>query len=129
MTEWNMPFEPSKRKKMQLLREQGLTHRQIAEQFGVSKQYVAAVCAYYDPTHFRYIDEHCVYPNLRKWMNEHKVSRNELIRRMGLTANPKNSNRLSFYMRGENDPRKDYIDRMLKATGMTYEKLFYREDK
>ena len=129
MDKWNMPFEPSKRKKMQLLRDQGLKYREIAEKFGVSRQYVCAVCASYDPDHFRIIDEHCVYPNLREWMNDHKVSRSELLRRMGLTVNANNSNRLSYYMRGENDPRKDYIDRMLKVTGMTYEKLFYREDK
>ena len=129
MIEWNMPFEPSKRKKMQLLRDQGLTHREIAEQVGVSRQYVSTVCGSYDPIYFQYINEGCVYPNLREWMNTNKISRRELLRRMGLTPRHNNSEKLSRYMRGENDPRKDYIDRMLKATGMTYEKLFYREDK
>ena len=129
MDNWNLPFEPSKRKQMQMLRDQGLKHREIAERFGVSPQYVSAVCASYNPAQYRVVDENCVYPNLRKWMNDNKVSRNELLRRMGITVHPNNSGRLSSYMRGQCEPRKDFIDRMLKATGMTYEKLFYREDK
>ena len=95
----------------------------------MSPQYVSAVCASYNPARFQYVDENCVYPNLRKWLNDNKISRNELLRRMGITVHPNNSGRLSSYMRGQCDPKKDYIDLMLKATGMTYEKLFYREDK
>ena len=129
MIEWNMPFEPSKRKQMQMLRDQGLKYREIAERFGVSVQYVSMVCASYAPERFQVIDGNCVYPNLRKWMNDNKVSRSELLRRMGITVHPNNSGRLSSYMRGQCEPRKDFIDKMLKATGMTYEKLFYREDK
>lgn len=129
MSEWNMPFEPSKRKQMQMLRDEGLKCREIAERFGVTPQYVSQVCADYNPARFRYVDEYCVYPNLKKWMNDNKISRNELLRRMGVTVHSNNSGRLSTYMRGQCDPRKDFIDRMLKATGMTYEKLFYREDK
>lgn len=127
MAEWNMPFEPSKRKQMLLLRDQGMKYREIAEKLGVSNQYVSMVCAQYDPAHFQYIGESCVYPNLRNWMNENKVSRKEFLRRMGLTGNPGNYERLTSYMRGESHPRKQYIDKMLKVTGLKYEKLFYTE--
>lgn len=123
----DMPFAPSKRKQMQMLRDQGLKYREIAEKFGCSTQYVSMVCGKRDPSHFVPIGEECIYPNLRKWMNENKMSRREFIRRMGLTAHANDYERLSKYIRGEYHPRKPYIDKMLEVTGMTYETLFYTE--
>lgn len=127
MDELNVIFPPSKRKQMQMLREQGLKHREIAERFGVSRQYVAMVCGKCDPAYFIPVDDKCIYPNLRDWMNKNKVSRNKFVRRMGLTTGPGNIDRFSAYIRGINQPRKPYIDKMLKVTGMTYETLFYTE--
>lgn len=34
----------NKKKRMQELRDQGLKHKEIAEKFGVSRQYAAIVC-------------------------------------------------------------------------------------
>ena len=124
MAESNVIFPPSKRKQMQMLREQGLTYQKIAEQFGVSKQYVAQVCGKRDPAHFAYVSDKCIYPNLRDWMNKNKVSRMEFVRRMGLTTNAENCNNLSSYINGKTHPRKQYIDKMLKVTGLTYEEMF-----
>ena len=123
----DMPFAPSKRKQMQMLRDQGLKHREIAEKFGCSRQYAAMVCGKCDPAYFVPIGEECVYPNLRKWMNEHKISRKEFLRRMDITAHTSNYARLNGCIRGEYQPRKPYIDKMLEITGMTYETLFYTE--
>ena len=123
----DMPFAPSKRKQMQMLRDQGLKHKEIAEKFGVSRQYAAMVCGRCDPKYFIPIGEDCIYPNLRKWMNENKVSRKEFLRRMGLTPHNSNYERFSSYITGNNHARKPYIDKMLEVTGMTYETLFYTE--
>ena len=120
-------FVLSKRKQMQMLREQGLKHREIAEKFGCSRQYVAMVCGKCDPAYFSPIGDDCIYPNLRKWMNENKVSRKEFIRRMGLAEFGGNHERFSKCLRGESHPRKPYIDKMLEVTGLTYETLFYTE--
>lgn len=127
MAEPDMPFAPSKRKQMQMLREQGLKHREIAEKLGVSNQYVSTVCAKCDPAHFRYVDDSCIYPNLRNWMNENKITRREFLRRMGLMPYTGNYERFTSYLRGDNYPRKPYIDKMLAVTGMTYETMFYTE--
>lgn len=119
----------TKKEQMIAFRNQGMKYRDIAKAFGCSYQYVAKICATYDPSHFRCIYEECVYPNLRKWMNENKVGRGEFLRRMGLDAHPTNYERLKYVIRGESYPRKDYIDKMLEVTGMTYETLFALSDE
>lgn len=108
-------------------RDNGLTHSQIAKKYGISRQRVAQVCGKYTPTSFIAItEEQCVYPKWRAWMNDNKVSRAELIRRMGNVASEKSFERLSSYMRGVNHPTKATIDKLLAATGLTYEELFWR---
>lgn len=127
MSDTYMPFTPSKRKQMQMLRDQGLKHKEIAEKFGCSRQYVAMVCGKCDPYHHVYIGEECVYPNLRKWMNENKVSRKEFVRRMGYSPGGRNLESFRLCIRGDAQPRKPYIDKMLEVTGMTYETMFCTE--
>jgi transcriptional regulator with XRE-family HTH domain len=108
----------------QSLREQGYTHQQIAEQLGVSRQYICHICGKQDPCHFQYVTDKCVYPNLRKWMNDNKVSRAELLRRMGYQPISGNYGKLEAIMMGIFLPNKAYIDKMLAVTGLTYEALF-----
>lgn len=114
-----------RKEQMRQLRKQGLKHKEIAERFGVSTQYVSVVCGGSSPGRFAAVGEECIYPNLRKWMNENEVSRSEFLRRMGIDVHTSNLQRLGHYIRGEAQPRKPYIDKMLKVTGLTYEVLFY----
>ena len=114
----------NKKEQMKLMRDHGMKHREIAEVFGVSRQYVADVCGKCDPAYFVPIGDDCIYPNLRRWMNENKIPRKEFLRRMGLTSHSANIERFGNFIRGEHHPRKPYIDMMLKVTGMTYETLF-----
>lgn len=100
-----------------------MTYKQIGEAMGISRQRVSQICGKQDVAHFRVITD-CPYHNLRNWMNENKVSRTEFIRRMGLESNRENLARFRKIIRGENEPRKSYIDKMLKVTGFTYEQLF-----
>lgn len=110
-------------------RDTGMTYREIAAKHGVSYQYVNQVCGKYNPERFRFIKkESCIYPNWRKWMNDEKCSRAELLRRMNLVAVSENCVRLGAYMKGEISPRKYVIDKLLSITGMTYEKMFAMED-
>jgi hypothetical protein len=57
-------------------------------------------------------------------MNENKVSRTEFLRRMGFFPYGENHTRFCKYIRGEWQPKKPYIDKMLAVTGLTYETLF-----
>lgn len=126
-----MPKKEHKRADLYLAaRESGLTYQQIADKYGVSRQAVADVCGKYNPKYFQIIKEDdCIFPNLRKWMNDHKVSRKELTRRIGLVTYAYNVEVLTTYLKGVVNPRKDVIDKMLKVTGMTYEEMFYTEER
>ena len=58
-----------------LEREKGLSYREIASKYGVSMQNIAQACAKSNPCHFRFwTDEQCIYPNVRNWLNENKIS-------------------------------------------------------
>ena len=110
-------------------RERGLTCREIATKYGVSYQTVAQACGKGNPHFFRYhTAKSVIYPNLRKWLNDNKISKQELLRRAGLEAFSENSERLSRILMGRTEPRKTMIDRLIKATGMSYEKLFALEE-
>lgn len=110
-----------------LERDRGMTAADIAKKYGVSRQAVHQAVGRYDPRAFVMVRrEQCVYPKWREWMNEHKVSKAELLRRMGFGGCA--STNLSRYMRGKGYPNKEYIDRLIRATGLAYEQLFYRED-
>lgn len=112
-------------------RAEGQTYTEIAQRFGVSKQRVGQICGKQDARYFQYVSETgCVYPYWREWMNENMVSRRELVRRMGLVEpDPGNAIVVGGYMRGEYDPPKRFIDRLIEVTGLKYEVLFYKGDK
>lgn len=109
-------------------RAKGLTYTEIGKMFGVSYQAVARVCAQYDPSHFKpYTAEEVVYPHLRRWLNENKVSRMEFARRLGNTPRGRNLSYIGSWFRGSHYPIKTVIDRMIAVTGLSYEMLFERE--
>lgn len=112
----------------QALRDKGMTYQQIADHLGISYQAVANVLSKNNPRLFRFISESgCAYPNLRRWMNENKVGKRELLRRCGLAVAPGNVARLESYLSGRVDLPKRTIDKILSVTGMSYEEVFWRE--
>jgi transcriptional regulator with XRE-family HTH domain len=112
----------------QALRDKGMTYQQIADHLGISYQAVANVLSKNNPGRFQFVHENgCVYPNLRRWMNENKVGKRELVRRCGLECLPNNVARFEEYLLGRADPPKKTIDKILRATGMSYEEAFWRE--
>lgn len=110
-------------------REAGMTYREIAEKYGVSHQCVAQCCAQTTKGFRPYTESQVAFPYLRKWLNENKVTRAEFIRRMGKVPYSTEITRLSIWFRGDADPSKLQIDRMLAVTGLTYEELFWEGDE
>jgi transcriptional regulator with XRE-family HTH domain len=110
-------------------RAKGKTYREIAEQYGVTRQAIADACGKYEEGKFKpWTEERCIYPNLRKWLNENKVSMKEFIRRAGNIPGGNTDSLFRNYFKGKNEPRKGVIDKMLEVTGLTYEQLWEVDD-
>lgn len=115
--------------KINEMREQGMTFQQIGDAMGFSRQYAcnlvqagrSNICKPLTP-------EQCVYPGLRKWMNDHEMNQSGLLRKMGHDSVPNSVYRLSRYLRGETYPSKPMIDDILRVTGLTYEQCFGGRD-
>ena len=108
---------------------EGYTVKEIAEKLGVSKTRVYQITYSRMLSSFREITpEMNIYPNWRKWMNENSVSIRLFCEMMGLDLSSTNYNNVYGWMRGRCYPTKKNIDRILEATGLTYEQLFYQEE-
>ena len=111
-----------------LEREKGLSYREIASKYGVSMQNIAQACAKSNPCHFRFWnDEQCIYPNVRNWLNENKISNAELVRRMGVRPHRNTLLVVRNFLNGKADVPKSKIDKLLSITGFTYEHFFVTE--
>lgn len=109
-------------------REKGLTYQAIADKYGVSRQAVQQVCAKNCDAKFRGWDSSkCVYPNVRKWLNDNRITMSEFIRRMELETEATTHMRFGAYFRGMANPMKQTIDKLLCVTGLTYEQFFETE--
>lgn len=61
-----------------------------------------------------------IYPGIVKWLIKNRVTLAELNRK----AFGNDSQHMSVILHGKIDPRKSTIDKILAATGMTYEEAF-----
>lgn len=109
---------------------EGYNYSEIALMVGVTRQYVNQVLGNKGMgiADFRRLsEEQCIYPVFRKWWNEKRMTYHKFFELMGLRYHQNNIIRLQTYMSGKGDPRKEYIDKMIAATGIPYERLFSRE--
>lgn len=101
----------------------GLTYEATGKALGISKQRVHQIVAA-SVSGRECLGKKIIYPNLLMWSIEHKVTREEFLRRMGYPTDKSHKNALNRVLNGVCMPKKDYIDKMLLATGLTYEVLF-----
>lgn len=112
-------------------RKQGMRLQEIADEFGVSRQCVAQ--ALYDhgctDRFLRYREAECAYPEMRTWLNDNRITREAFGRIISKASSygggwhkacQKKLDGTLQFKQGE-------IDRLLAASGMTYEQLFRRE--
>lgn len=112
-----------RKEKMIELRKQGMTYEEIAKEVGTSRQRVYQIIGGSHRRNKAYTEEYCVYTGLRNWLNEHDVGVAQLVRSMYGEYHPTLFERVKSVMRGR-DCRKSIIDRVLMATGLTYEQAF-----
>lgn len=118
----------TRKQQMIAMRKQGHTYEQIARAFNVSRQRVYQLIGVSNKSYFRPItEERCVYPGLRKWMNDNNISTVELTRRLYGSAAGSNQSYVSAWLKGSKTLYKQAIDRILTVTNLTYEEAFKNE--
>lgn len=123
-------LERNKRKEwMQELFDSGLTYREIGEVAGLTKQRVFQIIGNQDRSKFRRITkEQCVFDGLRKYLNENRISIVGLTRKMYGDMNGA-YNTLKYTLKSKGSlltmPK---INRILSATGLTYEQAFLSQE-
>lgn len=119
------PAKQNKHEKYLEDRKLGMTYREIAEKYGVTFQAVQYACTRDGDGSFRYVQpDEVVYPNLLRWLNENKVTKSELARRLGV----KPGKQITRWLKGETSPSRKTINKFIAVTGMSYERLFATEE-
>lgn len=94
----------------------GMTQRALAAEYGVSQALIQKRCG---GPYRSYKSKKIVYSGLENWMQENAISIRKMTELSGM-----NYVALYYILIGKNDPNKKSIDRILKATGLTYEQAF-----
>lgn len=108
---------------MFVMKLDGASFSDIGREYNISREYVRQIFREILDTassrSLRYNKE-CIYPGIKDWLEQNDVSAFQLSKMMGMRS-PTN---LYDLLTGKHTPRKDMIDRLLIATGMTYEQAF-----
>ena len=107
---------------MKYLTEDQMSYAEVARKLGVSRQAVHQCVRYKRKGHFHTIDEtRCIYKGLRDWMNQNEVN----ITALSLMCKMEQCYPTMLrYLSGASEIKKSAIDKILKATGLTYEQAF-----
>lgn len=105
----------------------GYTYQAIANEFGVTKQYISSL--YGRKSYNSKLYDEIIYPNITKWMEENKVTVRSLSIELYSGKLPNSAQtKLSKKLKGERKFTIDDIDKILKITGMKYEEAFERKE-
>ena len=113
------------------MRAEGMTYQEIAKACGCSYQNVSQVLARYNANQFRaFTKKRCCWDGLRDWLNDNRISLQELIRRrMGRNHTGSVADTLRRQLRGEQPLKMEDIDFFRELTGLTYEELFCSQEE
>lgn len=104
------------------MRLEGNTIQEIANRFGVSKQYISKELRTERIRSNEKIVNACVYPNIRKFLVRERLTCRDFSNEFGISYAT-----LYNILTGKAEPRKKTIDRILKCTGLTYEEAFSKD--
>lgn len=122
--------EANERKaKMIEMHNNGFSYVEIGEAFNLSRQRVFQIIGAQTRYRIKAISPtECIYPKLRKWMNDNGITRAELGRMVFNNNHPQSHTNVGIFLKGRSkDIRKSTIDKYLSVTGLTYEELFETE--
>lgn len=106
------------------MRLDGCTYQEIADKFGVTRQRVEQIVGKKirkPRTGLR--EKGFLYPNLIEWMYKKEITITKLTELIGLS----NYQVVTARLRGEKEFHIDEIDKILAASGMSYEFMFQRK--
>lgn len=104
------------------MRLEGNTIQEIANRFGVSKQYISKELRTERIRSNEKIVNACIYPNIRKFLVQERLTCRGFSNEFGLSYAT-----LYNTLTGKAEPRKKTIDRILECTGLTYEEAFSKD--
>lgn len=112
------------------LYEAGLTYQEIGDAAGISKQRVFHIIGKSNRERFRTITkEQCAFEGLRQYLNENRISFVALTREMYGEFQSDSYNSLKHALKTKDGhltmPK---INRILAATGLTYEEAFLSQE-
>lgn len=99
----------------------GATYQEVADELGVSKQYINMKFGNYFNRRSSSIEK-CIYVGIRKFLAENNLNAAKLAEAVGT-----NAGHMSKILQGKNSPSKKIIDKILEYTGLTYEEAFREE--
>ena len=104
------------------MRLEGNTIQEIANHFGVSKQYISEELRTERIRSNEKIVNACIYPNIRKFLMQERLTCRGFSNKFGISYAT-----LYNTLTGKVEPQKKTIDRILKCTGLTYEEAFSKD--
>ena len=98
------------------MRLDGFTYQEIAEKYGVSRQYINQMLQNVISEKRNKALNKIVYPNIANWLKDNECSISEFVIRVGIKRST-----LDYKLRGRNKFNSDEIKRILDVTGMKFE--------
>lgn len=107
------------------MRLEGATLQSIADKFDVSLERVRQIIPPIEGRSWNLygIQDKCVYPGIAQWLLDNHYTYTKLAELAGVPMAT-----VSRWMNGVHKPNKSAIDKILKATGLTYEQAFGKEE-
>ena len=106
------------------MRLDGFTYQEIAEKFGVSRQYINQMLQNVISERRNKTLNKIVYPNIANWLKDNECSISEFVIRVGIKRST-----LDYKLRGRNKFNSDEIKRILDVTGMKFEECFKMKER
>lgn len=102
------------------MRLEGASLQDVADRFGVSRQWVAQMVPIKQHAFTKLKNgQACIYPAIRRYMEENRFTYHRLAVLSGISPGALYQN-----LTGQSDFTKKNIDKLLGAMGMTYEEAF-----
>ena len=98
------------------MRLDGFSYQEIAEKFGVSKQYINQMLQNVISERRNKAVNKIVYPNIANWLKDNECSISEFVIRVGIKRST-----LDHKLHGRNKFNSDEIKRILDVTGMKFD--------